>query len=255
MNNIFTVAKYTFMELAKSRIFYVSLLISVGIVVVTFVASEFTYGVPEKVAIDFGLGALSFSMSAIAIFMGATLLPREIDSRTVYMVISRPISRMNFITGKILGLVWILVVNFMILTTITLISASSMGGQFDNVTIWAVAFIFLENILLLLLVVLLSLFVNNILASSIAGLLLLLGHAVKETQETTFALKREYIKLILKIYHLILPAFYKLNLKDFVIYKKNIDLSYLMNSLSYSILYISALFFFVVYFFNKKNLD
>ena len=70
----------------------------------TYVATEFTYGVPERVALDFGLGMLSLSSLSISLFLGVSLLSKEIESRTVYMVISRPVPRFAFIIGKILGL-------------------------------------------------------------------------------------------------------------------------------------------------------
>lgn len=255
MKNILIIAKYTFKEMVKSKIFLVTSAVACLIVLATYVASEFTYGVPEKVALDFGLGMLSLSSGAIAIFMGATLLPGEIDSRTVYMVISRPVSRTSFITGKILGMISVLFLNITVLSFVSLLSAHFMGGDLNQVIYMAVIFNFLENILLLMLVVFLSLFTNNILASSISASLFLLGHAVKEVQSTTFVAKREFVQYILKFYHFILPGFYKLNFKDFVIYQKTIEGNYLFTAFFYGVFYSLFLYLMIVFVFNRKNLD
>lgn len=120
LDKILIVAKYTLKEILKSKVLYITLVIGVALMIVTYVATEFTYGVPEKVSLDFGLGMLSLSSIGISIFMGATLLPNEIDSRTVYMVISRPVPRWVFITGKVVGLIGVLAVNFAILSAMTL---------------------------------------------------------------------------------------------------------------------------------------
>lgn len=255
IQKILTIAKYTLKQILKSKILYITLLIGLALIVVTYVATEFTYGVPEKVALDFGLGMLSLSSIGISIFMGATLLPNEIESRTVYMVISRPVSRWVFITGKILGLLGVLAVNYLILSAMTLACTMLLGGQIDQTIIMAILFILIECILLLLLVVFFSLFTNNILSSSISVVILLLGHAVKETQKTTFVENREFLGEILNFYHLVLPGFYKLNLKDFVIYNQSIDPSYLLSSFIYGMSYSAFLFLMIIYLFNRKNLD
>ena len=87
------VAYYTFKEILKSKILLNVFFVGLGLMLVTYVATEFTFGVPERVAVDFGLGMLSLSSLAISLFLGVGLLSKEIESRTVYMIISRPVPR------------------------------------------------------------------------------------------------------------------------------------------------------------------
>jgi ABC-2 type transport system permease protein len=252
---IFIVAHYTFKEILKSKILLNVFFIGIGLIVVTYVATEFTYGVPERIALDFGLGMLSLSSLAISLFMGVTLLSKEIESRTVYMVISRPVPRFAFIIGKIFGLMGIQFLNIVILGSLTLIATKMMGGQIDNLVLWAIGFTFLESLLLLLLVIFVSLFANNILAVILSVVVLLLGHSIRDTQDLQFVKNTPFLNYALDAYHLVLPAFYKLNLKDFVIYNKDLDLSYLLTNMAYGILYSLFLLLMIVFVFNKKNLD
>jgi hypothetical protein len=252
---LLTIAQYTFKELQKSRVLYITLIMGLAIIVATYVATEFTYGTPEKVALDFGLGMLSLSSLGIALFMGATLLPNELESRTVYMVISRPVPRWVFIAGKITGLIAVLIVNISILSSMTLACTAFLGGIINQPIFMAIVFNVLESILLLLLVVFFSLFANNILATIISLVVLLLGHAVKETQDIFFVQNRGFLKKILEFYHLVLPGFYKLNLKDFVIYNHQLETRYLIQSFSYGVFYSLFLFFMILFIFNRKNLD
>lgn len=249
------ISQYTFKEIFKSKILYITLFIGIALMVMTYVATEFTYGTPDKVALDFGLGMLSLSSLGISLFLGATLLPNEINSRTVYMVISRPVPRWVFIIGKILGLIAILLINVLILSLMTLACSYLLGGEVNLVTIWAIIFNCLEAILLLLVVVFLSLFLNTILATVVSLLILLLGHAIKETQETSFVKLRGYLNTVLEAYHLILPGFYKLNLKEFAIYQKSIETSYLVNSFLYGTFYSLFLLSLIIFIFNRKNID
>lgn len=255
MSKVLTIARYTMYELLKSRILYVTLVIGVGLAISVFVATEFTYGVPEKVALDFGLGMLSLSCQGISIFMGATLLTTELDSRTVYMLLSRPVPRWAFIAGKVLGLLTVLGINVLLLSGIMLACTLLLGGELTQVTLMAIIFNILESSLLLLLVVLFSLFANSILASISALTLLILGHAVKETSTLVFVSNKPFLKIILDSYHYIFPGFYKFNLKDYVLYEQKLATEFYLSVFGYGICYSFALFFLVLYLFNRKNLD
>lgn len=252
---ILIVASYTFKEILKSKILLNVFFIGIGLMVVTYVATEFTYGVPERVALDFGLGMLSLSSLAISLFMGVNLLSKEIESRTVYMIISRPVPRFAFIIGKILGLMGIQILNICILGSLTLTATVLMGGEIDPLTFWSIGFTLLESLMLLLLVVFVSLFANTILAVILSTVVLLLGHSIRDTQQIQFVQNTPLLNHVLDAYHFILPAFYKLNLKDFVIYNKTLELSYLTQNLAYGILYSGFLLLMIVYVFNRKNLD
>lgn len=255
ISKMLLISKYTYKEILKSRVLYVTCFLAALLMLVTYIATEFTYGVPEKIAIDFGLGMLSISSMGISIFMGANLLSKEIDSRTVYMVISRPVPRYIFITGKLLGLLSVLLVNIAILSVVTVACSHFLGGQISQSIIFTICFNFLECMLLVLVVVFFSLFSNTILASSITVIILLLGHAVKESQTLSLVSNNPMLKKILEFYHLILPGFYKLNLKDLVIYNQNISPTFLINSSLYGIFYSLFLYFLIVYIFENKNLD
>jgi ABC-2 type transport system permease protein len=255
VSKIRSIAFYTFKELFKSKILLNVFFVGLGLMVVTYVATEFTYGVPERVALDFGLGMLSISSIAISLFLGVSLLSKEIESRTVYMIISRPVPRYAFILGKLIGLLGIQALNVLILAIMTIISVSLLGGHLDPLLFWAILFIFVESILLLLVVVLTSLLTNNILSVLFSVIILLLGHAIKETQQIAFVKSSPLLSKLLDVYHFILPAFHKLNLKDFVLYNKDLPLSYLLPSLAYGITYSGALLFFIIFIFNRKNID
>lgn len=255
LSKIGFICYYTFKELFKSKILLNVFFVGLGLMAVTYVATEFTYGVPERVALDFGLGMLSISSIAISLFLGVSLLSKEIESRTVYMIISRPVPRYAFILGKLAGLLGIQALNVLILSVMTITSSLLLGGEISSLLLWAIIFIFIESVLLLLVVVLTSLLTNNILAVLFSVILLLLGHAIKETQEISFVKATPILKGILDVYHFILPAFHKLNLKDFILYEKELSLSYLLPNLIYGLTYSTALLMFIIFIFNRKNID
>ena len=249
------IAYFTFKEILKSKILLNVFFIGISLMVVTYVATEFTYGVPERVSLDFGLGMLSLSSIAISIFLGVNLLSKEIDSRTVYMVVSRPVPRYAFILGKLIGLMGIQFLNVVLLSATTLVATLMLGGEINSIVVWAIGFIFLESLLLLLVVVMISLLANTILSTLLSVIVLMLGHSVKDAQNFLFVKSNVFFKFLLDFYHFVLPGFYKLNIKDYVLYKTYLPPSYLLSSLSYSLFYSAFLGIMIVYIFNKKNLD
>jgi ABC-type transport system involved in multi-copper enzyme maturation permease subunit len=255
MDKILLVAQYTFKEILKSKVLLNIFFIGLALILVTYVATEFTFGVPERIALDFGLGMLSLSTLGISLFLGVNLLSSEIESRTVYMIISRPVPRSNFILGKLLGLMGIQAINVALLSLMTLSATVLLGGNLDSLIFWTVGFIFLESLLLLLVVVFISLFANNILAVLFSVVVLLLGHAIKDTQQTSLVERSDFLKVLLDVYHFILPGFYKLNLKDYILYESELPLSYLFSAASYGIFYSGFLLVMIILIFNKKNLD
>lgn len=249
------IALYTMREIIKSKILINVLLLGLGLLLVTYVAYSFTYGDPSRVALDFGLGTLSLSSVAISIFIGVGLLSDEIHNRTVYMIISRPVPRFAFILGKLMGLIGVLCINILILALMTFGIYLFTGGSLDQLIYFAVLFIAIEAILMLLVVNLLSLITSKTLTVVMSIAIYIVGHAINQTQLLTAVKNSALLKSILPLYQFVLPAFYKLNLKDFVLYQSSVETNYLLSTMAYSILYGGMLIILSIFIFNRKNLD
>lgn len=255
MNKVLIITKYTFLEILKSKIVFYVGLSGVMLSLVTFIAQEFTYGVPTKIVMDFGLGLSSLSSIGVAIFLGVSLLSREIEQRTVYMVLARPVTRSQFLIGRILGLMVIQLINTILLGGVTLTLFVLMGGKLTPIIFWANLFIFLESVLILQVVILFSLISNPILAVINSLVLLVCGHFVNDSLLTTFAQSHGSVKLILDAYVWIFPAFYKLNLKDYVLYQNTCSTEVLLWGLAYCICYSLFLMGISNIIFINKNID
>lgn len=255
LNKSLVVARYTFKEIIGSKILYNTLFLGLALLLVTFVAYSFTYGEPSRVALDFGMGCLSLSSVGIAIFIGVGILAKEIDSRTVYMIVSRPVPRFSFILGKYLGLSLVLILNILILSFVTLSLFFLIGGAFSPLIIWSILFIIIESLLVLCLVGTLSVVTTQTMSVLYGIMLYILGHSIDAALATSFVQKRPEIQTILDGYHFVLPAFYKFNIKSFLLYKNDLSLEYLFGTFSYGVIYLLLLVFVSIYVFEKKNLD
>ncbi len=254
MKQLVNVSYYTFKDLIKSKVLLNVFFLGIALLIVSFVASEVTFGVPRKVALDFGLGVLTLSNVAISILLGAGLISNEIENRTIFMILSRPISRHLFLMGKVLGMSGILILNMFLLSSMVIGFYLSLGGELYHSIFWSLVFIFFEGLISLLLVVLFSLVTNKTLSVIFSFTLFVSGHAVNDIVIERFKMN-PLLNGILSNYHYVLPRFDKFNFKDFVVHGESVDPNLWMNSLYYCIFYSVALVLMGCWILSKKNID
>ena len=150
---ILIIARYTFIEIYKSRIFLNIIMLGIALVGICYIASEMTYGVPARIVLDFGFGITSLASVAISIFMGSGLIFNELEKRTVYMILSRPVSRHVFLMGKVFGMSLILIINILLLGISTIFLYWIFDGEVSGLLFWNLFFTFLESVLMLFIVV------------------------------------------------------------------------------------------------------
>lgn len=116
MTKVWAIAMNTFKEAVRDRILYAILVFAIAMIASTVILATIGAGSGEKVVRDLGLGFISIFGVLIAVFIGIGLVHKEIDRRTIYTIISKPIHRFQFILGKYLGLCLTLFVNVAIMT-------------------------------------------------------------------------------------------------------------------------------------------
>lgn len=249
-----TVCRYAFIELYKSRILLNVVILGFFLLVMSIVASEFTYGVPEKVALNFGMGLLSISLVCIATFMGATLISREMENRTLYMILSRPVDRYVFLLGRIFGLASILFVNTIILGCFTVSLFMILGGELTSLIFHSILFAFFEGLLVMLVVVLFSLFSNTVISVMFTISIYVAGHAIEAVKATSMVKNDKALEYFVDFYSLTMPNFSKLNFKKYVFYEELIKIDFLAASYGYIFCYSLFLIVLSCLIFNKKEL-
>ena len=104
MRRVVAVARNTMREVVRERVVLVFALFGVGLTGASQVLSPLALGEGRKVVTDFGLAGASLLATLLAVFLGSTLLHKELERRTIYAVMAKPIRRREFLLGKFLGL-------------------------------------------------------------------------------------------------------------------------------------------------------
>lgn len=255
MNNIFQVSIYTYRQIIKSRILIVSTIFSVVVALATFVASEFTYSTHLRVMLDVSLGIMNLMSVGVAIFLGVNLISDEVKNRTLYFMLSRPISRTSFILGKILGMKFVILSIIAITVAITSVLIIPVIGEYFSDFMTAVLFIFLESILVLLLVVIFSLISNKVISVLSVLALYLSGNVLDTVRAIAIGKDQKWVVTLADNYRYILPDFSLINFKPYVIYRSSVPEGFFVKALIYTFI-LSAIYTIIMsLLFEKKELE
>ena len=103
MSAILTIALAGFTEARRNRVTLIVVAFALVMILSTSVILSLTVFTFDRVATDFGLGVMSMLMVGLTIFLSSSQLSREIDRRTVFLVLCRPVSRAQFVIGRVAG--------------------------------------------------------------------------------------------------------------------------------------------------------
>ena len=163
LRHIITIGKYTFYEIYKTKIFFVTFFLGLFILSFTIIATSLSFGAIHKVSLDISLGLISLSAKIIALVYGMNLIKNEIDRRTLQVVLSRAVSRESFLLGKVAGLFGILTINIIVIASIGIFSFLLFDGEMSQTILLSICSFLVEGVLVLSLSVCLSLFMNQVL--------------------------------------------------------------------------------------------
>ena len=250
---ISVIARNTFKEAVRDRVLYLLLFFSALSIVLARVLAVLTVGDRVKVVKDVGLASIAFFGALMAILIGTGLVYKEIEKRTIFTLISKPIRRAEFLLGKFLGLVLTLAVMVAAMTLIYLAVVFLHTFKIEGRMVLAVFFIFLELILLTAVAVLFSCFSTPILSSLFVLSFYLIGHfswsletLIKKTPPGTR-------RTLLQAAYAILPDLENFNIKTEVAQNLPLPAGLWLGALGYSAVYTAFVLLLAVWIFRRRD--
>ncbi|MBW2646856.1 MAG: ABC transporter permease subunit [Deltaproteobacteria bacterium] len=269
MKNTWLVAAITFKEGIRNRALYGILLIALLLCSANMVISRmFSYDL-GKVAVDMSLSMVSFAGLIVIFFLGINLLAKDLERYTIYMVLSRPISRWEYVMGKFCGLGALLFMTVAILGGLSVLSVMlSTAGQYAIYVpphfSWATFALALTFILFsLLIVTAVAVFFCTLTTSSFMSMLLTLcvyyiGQNVELVRKLLFE-RTEFIPNLLlrqgiSVVSWIFPNLSAFDLKTTAAYGLPVKASYLLWTAGYGLTYVGLLLAFSILIFQRREL-
>jgi ABC-type transport system involved in multi-copper enzyme maturation permease subunit len=251
-----SIALNTFKEAARNKIFYLLLFFGIGFALASKLFSLLTIGDPNKVIKDIGLSAINFFTVLIAIFTGINLLYKEIDKRTIYNILSKPISRSKFIIGKFLGLTLTLLAALSAMAVIFFFFVYINTGTWEWRIILSFYLLFLELLIVIAISLLFSSFTTPILASIFTISIYLIGRVLWTFNDPSFRLlffTQPVTTVLLKFIYYVMPNFDKFNMNNAIIQSTSLPPQAIIIPTLYAVGYVAALLLLTMAIFNKRE--
>ncbi len=131
MNRLGAIAYNTFREAMRSKLLYSIVLFACVLILSGLVLGQFVLNEQLRLTRDLGLGGISFFGVALAVFAGVSMVYKEIERKTVYALIPKPLHRWQFVVGKYLGMVLTLAVQMGLMAVVLCIALWLQGGAPD----------------------------------------------------------------------------------------------------------------------------
>lgn len=254
MNAVFAIAANTVREAVRDRVLWLLLFFAVIVIIGSEGLAVLAVGDPVKVTLDLGLASISFFGVLIAVFLGLSMVAKEIQRRTVHTVVSKPISRASFVLGKYLGLYATVLLLTVAMTVVFSLFVHLRYDAFRIELVYAVVLFLAESLVLAAFAVLFSCFTTPILGTLFTVTIYVIGHL-------TFGLKilagydsmRDTLgqKLILAVYYL-LPNLERFNIKAEVVHGDPLAEGLLLPVL-YGVLYAAAVLLVATEVFRRRD--
>ena len=252
----FVMAKNVFQEVIRDRILYIIGFYAIILAVANRAIFEFAATTQDKIFLDVGLAVMNVIGLIVAVFIGTGLVNKEIEKRTIFMLIAKPISRSEFITSKYLGLSGVLGVLLASMTFIYLVflQLGKMSYPLPSILL-AILFLFLQLTLITAVAVTLGVFTSSLIATALTFAVYLMGYITKDLVALGRLSENPAVERITQGLYLILPDLSRLDLKNDAVYGLQAipDTMTLLSNAGYGLLYSFMLLAIAILIFLKKE--
>lgn len=256
LGRILVMATNVFWEVIRDRILYI-----IGFYALTLAAAirllpEVAATTENKIFLDFSLAAMSVLGLIVAVFVGTGLINKEIEKRTVLVIIAKPISRVEFITGKHLGLLAVLALLITAMTVITLVFLEIWNIPYPLGSFLLTAvYLFLQLSLITAVAILLGVFTSSVLATLLTFAVYLMGHFSQDLLEVGRLSNNPGFKRLTQGLYLILPDLSRLDLKNQAVYGATLlpNPIQLLADAGYGLLYTALLLAIAILIFSRRE--
>jgi Cu-processing system permease protein len=261
------IALSVFRESVRDRVFYNLLFFAVLLVGASFLVGQITAGQDVKIIKDLGLAATSLFGLFIAVFVGIGLVWKEVERRSVYSLLAKPVRRRDLVLGKYLGLAFTLLVNvavmaaalYLVLAVIDQTSPEPLRKAWeapavDPALLVAFLLIFAQLLVVTAIALFFSTFAGPMVSAALTFGFYVIGHFNADLKHfDVFVSSRPLAWLLGGLYYL-LPNLAPFDVKAQVVHGQAIAPGYVAMTLAYAGLYIAVLLTVASHIFARRDL-
>ena len=260
------VAVNVFKESVRDKVLYNLVVFAVLLMSASYLIGELTAGQDVKIIKDLGLASISVFGLLIAVFIGIGLVWKEVEKRSVYTLLSKPMRRQEFLLGKYFGLVLTLIINvavmtaayYVVLAYMQAISPPNLRASWpapatDPALLKAIALIVLELMLVTAIALLFSTFSSPFLSAILTTAVWVIGHFNQDLRDYGATIPSPLAAAIARGVYYVIPNFSAFDVKLQVVHAQAVPLGYIGVTTAYGLTYIALVLLTAVIVFSKRD--
>jgi ABC-type transport system involved in multi-copper enzyme maturation permease subunit len=252
-DRILSIASNTFRETIRNKILYAILAFALLIIGLSWFLADLSVGELTRIIADVGLACIHIFGVIMAVFIGITLVSNEIERKTIYLILSRPVPRWEFIVGKAAGLCITLALVTLVMAMTLFVTHGGYGGVWETGILLASAGIYMELVLLICLASLFSSFTTPVLSAIFTLSMFLIGHVSGDLLVFGARASSAAMRVASGVLYYVLPNLENFNWKNEVVYGEVRSAAVLLFPAGYLLCYCSALLFLACLIFSRKD--
>ncbi|MGB2901349.1 MAG: ABC transporter permease [Candidatus Acidiferrum sp.] len=257
MKRVGIVALNTFREAVRDRVLYNLVFFALLMMLAAVVVGQISIGIEESVIVSLGLSAISVIGLLISVFIGVALVSKEMEKRTLYALLAKPVRRWEFLLGKFGGLVLTLAVNTAAMAAglfLVMLYLKHSLQQGDAVVLVAVYFIWLKLALIVALALMFSCFTTPLLAILFTAGLYIVGLYVQELRNLPVDVMSPAMAAFTKWLSYLLPNFENFNVMAMAAHGRAVPGALILQNTLYAVIYCAIVLTGAAAVFSRKNL-
>ena len=266
MRAVSYIAANVFRESVRDRVPYNLVVFAILLIASSYLLGQLTAGQDIKIIKDLGLAATSIFGLFIAIFIGIGLVSKEVERRSVYALLSKPISRAQFIAGKYAGLVLTLAVNvavmaialYVVLAYMTYLATPDSRAAWstpgtDPALLKAILLIFVELMLITAIALFFSTFSSPILSAALTFAIYVAGHFNADLRNYGEIVDAPVAAGLARVLYHVVPDLSAFDVKMQVVHGIAVPPGYVASTVGYGAAYIAALLLAATFIFSRRD--
>ena len=257
MTKVATLAWVTVREALRQKLAVNLLVFAVALVTASLVISTLTFGEQYRVIVNIGLSAMEIFGTLIAVFLGAGLVAGDVQRRTVFPIVAKPVSRAQYVAGRYAGLVATTTLNLAVMATVFVAVLAyylrGLGFLADTPVLATLAAIALQLAMIAAVAVLFSTFTTATLSAIFCLSLVVAGHLASDLVRY-WSKQGAWLAWAGTAIYVVVPNLEALNFKEAMVYKDAIAPGTLVPAFAYGVLYAVGVVAVAAAVFTRRDL-
>ena len=255
MIKIWAIAQNTFREAVRDRILHSIIFFAFGMIILSLVLKEVTIGEQDKVVRSIAQSSIDIFASIMAMFLGISTIGKELENKTIYTLLSKPIGRAHFLLGKYCGIVLTIFAEVILLALFYTLLVGIEQGFPEPIFFASLILVMVEMMLITACSVLCASYSSRTTASAFVLAIFIIGHLADDIWLFSSEAQTPMFQQLGQALYYLLPNFEALSIRTQSVHNEPIPFLEVLYSIGYGVSYTTAVLLGAITLFRRRDIQ